>query len=295
MFTGWNSCDSTSNYTTCNVTVNGMRWVWGGFYLRRYTLWVPVTPFGPNPLHRGGTVTVRSENSSQTMGCDRPTCSGEWNYGSQLVLTAKPNDGWTFVGWPAECESVSGLTCRLTFTTSTTVPAQFAQPAPAFSVPGGTYSQPQSVALSTPTPGATIYYSTDGSTPTSASATYIAPISITQTKTLKAIATLCCMLDSPVSSATFTLQAAAPAFDPPGGSYRLPQWVSLADASPGTTIYYTTDGTTPTTSSPQYTRPFVVPRTATIRAIAVAAGWSQSDVADAAYTITPGPPEEFPR
>ena len=288
MFTGWHSCDSTSNYTTCNVTVNGMRWVWGGFYLRRYTLWVPVTPFG------GGTVTVRSENSSQTMGCDRATCSAEWNYGSQLVLTAKPNDGWTFVGWPAECESVSGLTCRLTITTGTTVRAQFAPVAPAFSVPGGTYSQPQSVALSTTTPGATMHYTTDGSTPTSASATYTGPISITQTTTLKAIATASGMFDSDVSSATFTLQAAAPAFDPPSGSYRHPQRVSISDASPGTTIYYTTDGTTPTTASPQYDGPFMVFGTTTIKAIAVAAGWSQSEVADSAYTITAGLPGQTP-
>jgi hypothetical protein len=166
---------------------------------------------------------------------------------------------------------------------------------PVFTPPGGTSNQPLSVALSTTTPGATMHYTTDGSTPTNASATYTGPISITQTTTLKAIATAIGVYNSDISSATYTLQAAAPTFDPPSASYRVPQRVSISDASPGTTLYYTTDGTTPTTSSPQYTRPFVVPRTATIRAIAVAAGWSQSEVADATYTITPGPPDREAR
>jgi hypothetical protein len=166
---------------------------------------------------------------------------------------------------------------------------------PIFSLANGTYDQPQSVALRTTTGGATMYYTTDGSTPTTSSAIYTGPIAVTRTTTIQAMAAAIGMIASDVSSAAFTLQAAAPAFNPPGGSYRHPQRISISDASPGTTIYYTTDGTTPTTASRQYTRPFVVPRTATIRAIAVAAGWSQSDVADAAYTITPGPPGEFPR
>jgi hypothetical protein len=180
-----------------------------------------------------------------------------------------------------------------TFVSVLLSPPQVARPA--FNPPEGTFNQPSSVALSTTTDGATMYYTTDGSTPTTSSALYTGPIAVTQTTTIQAMAAAKRMIDSDVSSATFTLQAAVPTFDPPSASYRVPQWVSIADASPGTTIYYTTDGTTPTTASPQYTRPFVVPRTATIRAIAVAAGWSQSEVADAAYTITPGPPEEFPR
>ena len=52
------------------------------------------------------------------------------------------------------------------------------------------------------------------------------------------------------------------------------------------TIYYTTDGTTPTTSSTQYTGPILVlVGTTTVKAIAVAPGWSQSAVASATYSI----------
>lgn len=60
--------------------------------------------------------------------------------------------------------------------------------APAFSVVEGTYFTTQSVELACETEGATIYYTTDGSTPTDESTQYTSAISINETTTLKAIA-----------------------------------------------------------------------------------------------------------
>jgi hypothetical protein len=156
---------------------------------------------------------------------------------------------------------------------------------PTFGLAAGTYNTPQAVPLSDTTSGATIYYTTDGSTPTTASALYTGPISVTRTTTIKAIGAKGGMVNSSVASATYTLQAATPTFDPPGGTYLLPQSVSISDASPGVTIYYTTDGSTPTTSSAQYSGPILVLTSTTIKAIAVAPGWSQSAVATAVYTL----------
>lgn len=157
---------------------------------------------------------------------------------------------------------------------------------PTFSVTPGTFNQPQTVALSTATSGATIRYTIDGSTPTATSPAYSGPISVTRTTTIRAMAMKPGMENSTVASATYTLQAATPTFDPPGGSYLLPQVVSISSASPGVTIYYTTDGSTPTTSSTQYTGSFLVGiGTTTVRAIAVASGWSQSAIASATYRI----------
>jgi Chitobiase/beta-hexosaminidase C-terminal domain len=158
--------------------------------------------------------------------------------------------------------------------------------APTFSPAAATYSQPQSVTLSTTTSGATMYYTTDGSTPTTSSTPYTGAIAVNRSMTLRAIATASGMANSAVAVAAYTLQAATPTFNPPGGSYLLPQMVSISDASPGVTIYYTTDGSTPTTSSTRYTGSFLVGvGTTTVRAIAVAPGWSQSAVASVTYSV----------
>ena len=91
------------------------------------------------------------------------------------------------------------------------------------------------------------------------------------------------MANSAVTSATYTLLSARPTFNPPGGSYALPQFVSISDATPGATIYYTTDGSTPTTASSVYSGPILVITRTTIKAMAVAPGWSPSAVETATY------------
>ena len=59
---------------------------------------------------------------------------------------------------------------------------------PTFSVEGGIYFESQSVEISCSTNGASIYYTLDGSTPTNASTPYTSAISISESKTLKAVA-----------------------------------------------------------------------------------------------------------
>ncbi len=79
--------------------------------------------------------------------------------------------------------------------------------------------------------------------------------------------------------------AALPAFNPPAGTYTGAQHVSITDATPGATIYYTTDGTTPTKSSTKYTGPVAISASTTLKALAVATGYLNSSVATASYTI----------
>jgi len=79
--------------------------------------------------------------------------------------------------------------------------------APSFSVAGGTYSSPQSVTLSNATAGATIKYTTDGSTPTAASPNYAGAINVTSTTTIKAYALKQGMTDSSVASASYTISS----------------------------------------------------------------------------------------
>ena len=59
---------------------------------------------------------------------------------------------------------------------------------------------------------------------------------------------------SNVVSATYKLQTATPVFDPPSGTYNAAT-VTISDATAGATVYFTTNGTAPTTSSPVYSGP----------------------------------------
>jgi hypothetical protein len=79
--------------------------------------------------------------------------------------------------------------------------------------------------------------------------------------------------------------ADSPAFSPAPGEYTTAQTVTLSDTTSGATIYYTLDGTTPTTSSSVYSSPINVPSTATIKAIAAAPGLNNSTLAVGDYTI----------
>jgi Bacterial Ig-like domain (group 3)/Chitobiase/beta-hexosaminidase C-terminal domain/FG-GAP-like repeat len=79
--------------------------------------------------------------------------------------------------------------------------------------------------------------------------------------------------------------APTPVISPPGGSFPSPQTVTIADSINGAAIFYTTDGTMPSTSSTPYTGAITVRMSETINAIATAPGFSQSAVATAIFTI----------
>ena len=155
---------------------------------------------------------------------------------------------------------------------------------PTFSVAAGTYNTDQSVTITCATDGATIYYTTDGSTPTSSSTQYTEAVSITQTTTLKAIA-IKGDDESNVASATYTLKCATPTFSPVAGAYTSVQNVTISSTSPEVSIYYTLDGTTPSSSSTLYNGAITVGETKTIKAIAIKNNWTDSEIASAEYTI----------
>jgi hypothetical protein len=84
-----------------------------------------------------------------------------------------------------------------------------------------------------------------------------------------------------------SLYTAAPVFSPGTGTYISAQSVSLSDATARAVIYYTFDGSTPTTSSSVYSNALSVTATTTVKAIAVASGYNNSAVATATYTFSP--------
>ena len=163
--------------------------------------------------------------------------------------------------------------------------------APTFSPVAGSYISEQPVTLSTTTGGATIRYTTDGSTPTSGTsgwgAVYSAPFMVLKTTVVQAIAYQSGWADSALSSAVYTITGpvSTPTFSPTPTTYMSALSVTLSTSTSGATIYYTTNGSTPTSGSTQYIGPIAVSATTTINAIALLAGRTDSAVATGTYTI----------
>ncbi len=76
-----------------------------------------------------------------------------------------------------------------------------------------------------------------------------------------------------------------PVISPAGGLQFGPVTVSISSSTPGATIYYTVDGTTPSQNSTVYTAPFVISTETTVKAFAFATGYMPSPVASATYTF----------
>lgn len=94
-----------------------------------------------------------------------------------------------------------------------------------------------------------------------------------------------CVTDVPFQVSMTT--AAAPVFSPAAGKYTSTQSVKLFDATAGATIYYTLNGTAPSTSSARYSGPISIGVSTNIEAIAVAPGFDNSGPANADYLIAP--------
>lgn len=125
------------------------------------------------------------------------------------------------------------------------------------------------VSITSSMENARIYYTLDDSEPTTASTLYTGPLTMHETCTIKAIATSAAGDFNPSSMAVFNYYSSnytcgKPTFSREGNA------VSIASApAEGTTIYYTLDGTEPTTASNIYTEPIAVNYNVTIKAMAV--------------------------
>lgn len=118
--------------------------------------------------------------------------------------------------------------------------------------------------------GDDIYYTTDGSTPTTASTKYTAPFTVQPNTTVKAVAYNGSNY-SDVASYFYDGTLQAPTISISGFG------IVTITGPAGATVYYTTDGSTPTSASTQYSSPFQTTNDTVIKAIA-AAGSITSDV-----------------
>lgn len=134
------------------------------------------------------------------------------------------------------------------------------------------------ISISTSTTGAAIYYTTDGTTPDASATRYYEPFTLNGSGiTVKAVAVLDDYINSDIASLGVTLTCDVPVIRRNGMSFIIdaPQFPAQ-----GVTVYYTTDGSTPTTSSPVYTGSAVEfgEFGITVKAMATAPGYNNSAV-----------------
>jgi Fn3 associated/Chitobiase/beta-hexosaminidase C-terminal domain len=156
-----------------------------------------------------------------------------------------------------------------------------------------TSSKPVRVKITDTTSGATIYYTTNNTTPSTSSTVYTGPFAVSSTATVQAVAQASGDTLSGVASATYTIGAAVapPQITPASGTYTGSVTVTMTDTTSGASIYYTTGSGNPSPGQPgtllySSSTPPVFTTTTRFKAIAVL-GATQSTVASAAYRITP--------
>ncbi|MCM1530686.1 MAG: M6 family metalloprotease domain-containing protein [Bacteroides sp.] len=167
---------------------------------------------------------------------------------------------------------------------------------PMFNPNGGAVTEGTRVTITSSTPGATIYYTQDGSEPTVKSTVYSSPIVTTRQVTLKAFAVKEGWENSAVATATFTIKGndpitervADPVFDPQSGAVPQGRKVRISCATEGATIFYTTDGSEPTPESNEYTDYISITKAVTIKAVAIKEEMQDSRIVTAKYTIRSG-------
>lgn len=157
---------------------------------------------------------------------------------------------------------------------------------PAFSPSTGPITNGTTISISCATPGAAIYYTLDGTTPTTASSIYNGSFPINGGTTVKAFGVETNYSNSPVQTTTFQLvQVGTPVFNPGGGSVALGTPISISCATPASTIYYTLDGTTPTTNSLEYTGPITFQTNFMLEAFAAENGYINSPITTGNYSL----------
>ncbi len=149
----------------------------------------------------------------------------------------------------------------------------------------------KTVSLSYDVDGTEIYYTLNGGDPLSAGTLYTAPISLSASADIRAAAKLPDGTVSRVLKYKVSVEpAAAPTYSLVKGSasgtkLSVGSSIALSSASPGVNIYYTLDGSAPTTSSTLYSTPIVINSDCTVRAIAVGGGYTPSAEASFSFTV----------
>ncbi len=256
---GWNPCPTLSA-TYSFVATQPTFGIADGLYYNSFELSI-ATPTSGASIRYTTDGTAPTENS--TLYTEPITIS------ATTVIKAQAYKS----GWTSSTVGTANYELKIVATVFNPIP--------------GTFSTPQSVTITTTTPGTTIHYTTDGSDPTVNSSSYSAPVLISVNSTLKAVAMKSGWTSSNITSGLYSYDVSQPTFNPVAGSYSVPQDVVISCSTQSAEIRYTTDGSTPTVKSTLYVAPVAVSVSTTLKAKAYRIGWNGSPIATASYSINP--------
>ena len=173
-----------------------------------------------------------------------------------------------------------------TFVSSVVISSGSIAPTITFTIPSKTFGDAAfTLSPTSDSPGAFTFTSSNTSVATISGS--IVTIVANGTSTITATQASSGDYSSATATATLTVgvagTVAAPAFSTAAGAIAFPTTITLSSTTAGATIYYTTDGSTPTTGSTQGTS-VVVNSAQTIKAFAIKTGWTDSSISSAAYT-----------
>ena len=241
------------------------------------------------PSYVGATSEIQfaeGNGAFTTLGTIAPTTTGRSTYTGTVSVSAA-GVCTLRINQPGKSEDKGNIVDNFSFKFAETVATPTISPAS-----GSTfYVDSTNVTLVCATAGATIRYTLDGSEPTESSTAYSAPFALTTEATVKAKAFKTGYAESLTASATIAVKGrvATPVASPAAMTFfDVPTSVTLSCATAGATIRYTTDGSAPTASSPEYSSVISISDTTTINAKAfITAGGVtyESDVLTATYTL----------
>ena len=241
---------------------------------------------------RGATNGAHWEFKTTTFStvCDHPVIAFDRNTGKASITTATllPKIYYTTDGTPPSSTNGTLYNGAFTLTEPTTVKAIVTKTGytdsevttltidkvatPTIQQETGTHN----VSITTATPGATIYYTIDGTNPTTSSTLYTGASEELGGKPIKAIAVKDNMINSDIGEGEIDIRCATPVIS----FNNITSTVSITCGTEGSTIHYTIDNSEPTTTSTAYTAPFSVTSPTTVKAIATHGELDPSVVAE---------------
>lgn len=148
------------------------------------------------------TVLANPSNGGTVSG------GGTYPVGTNVQISASANSGWTFAGWSdggAQTHNITVPSGGATYTASFSPQSQPTVATPMIAPDGGDFADSVRVTLTCATPKAVIYYTTDGSEPTSDSPKYKRAITLTNSVTINAVAFAGTNGPSDTATASFTI------------------------------------------------------------------------------------------